>query len=271
MGSIPQTFCLFQDLEMTFNFMLKCLTFFKDPFMRLVFTDLDDTLFATARHHTSVEGLPVASITKEGEPSGYQSQAHQDIWNWVQQFGDVVPVTARTKNALDRVNLPFSPHRVWNSGLSVQIDGMFDQLWHDQMVQVLEKANTVMAPLWADIRAFHATSQEHLVIPNEFDGLVCQWGLRAPTPEIAREVKRALRERLAAENLQFWVHDQSEKWLYITPNGMGKQYAVRHVLDTLNPQTSVGVGDNPSDIPFMRLCDYTLFPSQCLALTPLNT
>lgn len=238
--------------------------------MRLVFTDLDDTLFATARHHTSVEGLPVASITKDGEPSGYQSQAHQDIWNWIQQFGEIVPVTARTKNALDRVNLSFSPHQVWNSGLSVQIDGVFDQLWHDQMAQILEKANTVMAPLWADIRAFHATSQEHLVIPNEFDGLVCQWGLRAPTPEIAREVKRALRERLAAENVPFWVHDQSEKWLYVTPNGMGKQYAVRHVLDTLNPQTSVGVGDNPSDIPFMRLCDYTLFPSQCLALTPLN-
>jgi len=227
--------------------------------MRLVFTDLDDTLFATARHHASIEGLPVASSTKEGDPSGYQSQAHQDIWNWVQQFGEVVPVTARTKNALDRVSLTFSPHRIWNSGLSVQIDGVFDQLWHEKMADILEKAN-----------AIHATCQEHLVIPSEFDGLVCQWGLRAPTPEIARDIKRALRETISRHNLPFWVHDQSEKWLYVTPNGMGKQYAVRHVLDALNPQTSVGVGDNPSDIPFMRLCDYTLFPSQCLALSALK-
>lgn len=238
--------------------------------MRLVFTDLDDTLFATARHHTSVDGLPVVSHTNTGDPSGYQSQAHQDIWNWIQQFGEIVPVTARTRNAMDRVSLPFSQHRVWNSGLSVQIDGAFDTLWHEKMAEILTAANNVMQPLWNEIRASHATSQEHLVVPTEFDGLVCQWGLRAPTPEIAREVKRALREMIVRQGLPFWVHDQSEKWLYVTPNGMGKHYAVRHVLDALNPQTSVGVGDNPSDIPFMRLCDYTLFPSQCLALTPLN-
>lgn len=238
--------------------------------MRLVFTDLDDTLFATARHHTSVEGLPVVSHTAAGEPSGYQHQAHQDIWAWLQQFGDIVPVTARTHNALSRVVLPFSAHQIWNSGLSVQINGEFDQLWHEKMSMLLRSANHALAPVWSILKSAHPDCEEHLVVPKEFDGLVAQWGLRAPTPEMAREVKRAIASALAERALPFWVHNQSDKWLYVTPNGMGKHFAVRHLLDALNPQTSVGVGDNPSDIPFMRLCDYTLFPSQCLALTPFN-
>lgn len=237
--------------------------------MRLVFTDLDDTLFATARHHSSLDGCTVASSTREGEPSGYQSLAHQHLWEWLQQFGQIVPVTARTHNALKRVHLPFSPHRVWNFGLSVQLNGHLDGLWHEKMLSILTPINAQMAHLWPPM-VENIAAAEYTVSPDEFGGLISQWGLRAHSMEEAATLKAVLSDFIARFQLPLWVHNQSDKWLYLTPVGVGKEHAVRYLLEQLRPASCVGVGDNPSDIAFMRLCDFSLFPSGCLALRPFQ-
>lgn len=238
--------------------------------MKLVFTDLDDTLFASARRQVVTEDSTVASVKKDGSPSGYQNASQRAMFEALQQFGEIVPVTARTLAALQRVHLPFSKHIVWNFGASVQIDGEIDQVWRNRMVDIFIKSNKILTPLWQDIRDLHAECDEELVTPTGFEGLVTQWGLRAHTPEQAHQVKHTLESIIVSKKLPFWVHNQSEKWLYMTPIGVGKHHAVEHVINTLKPQATIGAGDNPSDIPFMKLCDYTVFPSKCFALRNVN-
>ena len=62
----------------------------------LVFVDLDDTLFQTARK--MVEGTPrtIATLDVHRQPNGYMSPVQHSFINWLLASADVVPVTARS-------------------------------------------------------------------------------------------------------------------------------------------------------------------------------
>lgn len=69
----------------------------------LVFVDLDDTLFQTARK--MVEGTPrtTATLDVHGQPNGYMNPVQHSFVNWLLASADVVPVTARSVEAYSRV------------------------------------------------------------------------------------------------------------------------------------------------------------------------
>lgn len=234
---------------------------------RLVLTDLDDTLFATARHHANLDECVVVVHKNTGEPSGYQNRKQQAIWKMLQSFGEIVPVTSRGKEQLDRVELGFSPHAIWNHGLTVRINGQEDLEWTQRSRHLLFPLQDHMHNLIETIPAALGWQSEdvHVVYTPDLDHYIRQVGFKGPN---RADYKRVLQDML---NLRFgpnmfWVHTQPTDRIYITPVGLGKEIAVDYLIEKLNPEMTLGFGDNPSDVAFMQRCDFSLFPKNCFAL-----
>ena len=104
----------------------------------LVFVDLDDTLFQTARK--MVEGTPrtIATLDVHRQPNGYMSPVQHSFINWLLASADVVPVTARSVEAYRRVKLLFTEGAICShGGVMLHPDGSLDQDWHARIAEAL--------------------------------------------------------------------------------------------------------------------------------------
>lgn len=96
----------------------------------LIFVDLDDTLFQTHRKSTPTAQHKVATTDKSGEPLSYMLPKQQIFVNWLLQSAEVVPVTARSVEALQRVHIPFQHGAVCSHGGTIlAADQNVDQEW----------------------------------------------------------------------------------------------------------------------------------------------
>jgi hypothetical protein len=68
----------------------------------LVFVDLDDTLFQTARKMPEGVARAVATLDVNGQPNGFMTPVQQALVDWLLGSADVVPVTARSVEAYSR-------------------------------------------------------------------------------------------------------------------------------------------------------------------------
>lgn len=238
--------------------------------MKIVFTDLDDTLFATKNRQEVTEGCIVASTDKDGKPSGYQNKKQQGLLEKLKLIGLVVPVTARTNLQYKRVLLDFGTNYILNSGASIILDDKIDQEWKGRTLNILKTTNQLIKSHWDLFVQENPNFIYDLIKPAGFNGLILQWGIKSNKQYDIDYIGRKLKSFILTHNLPLWMHYQNDKGVYLIPNGISKESAVEYVINKLKPEVSLGVGDNISDVPFMKLCDYCLFPSQCMALKNLN-
>ena len=103
----------------------------------LVFVDLDDTLFQTARKMGD-EPRFTATLDVDGQPNGFMNATQKSFVEWLLATSDVVPVTARSIEAYQRVQLPFAHGAVCaHGGVILAADGSLDAAWHARMGDLL--------------------------------------------------------------------------------------------------------------------------------------
>ena len=102
----------------------------------LFLTDCDDTLFMTARkiRDAQIEDCEVASTLTDGSPSGYRTPRLLALRS-LMESGDVVPVTARSRDVLARCEVPQAPAICSNGGVVVRADGSIDEEWHARIAE----------------------------------------------------------------------------------------------------------------------------------------
>src|SRR3546814_11120304 len=99
----------------------------------VILTDLDDTLFQTMpKCPPGATDLRQMSSLMDGSPSGFATKLQQNFLLWL-EAGLVVPVTARGRDVLARVNIPSSPAICSNGGCILAGDGELDFIWHKQL------------------------------------------------------------------------------------------------------------------------------------------
>jgi hypothetical protein len=231
----------------------------------LLLTDLDDTLFQTARKMPeNAEKIPVA----HGKIGGNMSFMHpwqQDFIDWALASMTVIPVTARGIDSFKRVNLPFQHGAVCVHGAAIlQADGALDQDWHSQMqpplaalqtrlTEMLATALQIGETLGLSLRGWLESIEEtaaYLVIKSN-----------AAREEDLQRVLHTLRETLDLQG--FYPHMNGNN-LALLPDFVNKRAAAAEILrrhTAAHGRVPVfGMGDSVSDLGFMRLCDFAAFP-----------
>ena len=231
----------------------------------VVFADLDDTLFQTARK-MSEEPHPdrLASVATNGHHS-YMTAPQAAMMTWLADTTRLIPVTARSTGALGRCTLPFFDFRVAaNGAVILRPDGTPDPEWTAR-ISNLSRTYTDTLLLFRMIASELDGGGElrHWTV-SEFgeDIYVC---IKSNTGERKLDgVERAMRR--AAEQSDhgpgaFTVHRNGNN-LSVTPSVISKRAAVCYLMEGLDPETPVlGMGDSLTDLPFMEACQMMIAPT----------
>ncbi|WP_455231413.1 trehalose phosphatase [Geopseudomonas aromaticivorans] len=226
----------------------------------LVFVDLDDTLFQTARKMGS-EDRHVATLDVHGNPNGYMRNTQKAFAEWLLASADVVPVTARSIEAYSRVSLPFTCGAICShGGAMLRPDRRLDSDWHAQM---REKLGNYQGRL-------HDLSRRTLEIGEQLGVSLRGWvveeeGLATyvvtkhneQTDEVLKRVLAEVQSRNLL--LGLYIHGNGNNLAFI-PNELSKRAAVLEWLrrdKALHGERPViGFGDSISDLGFMGECHW---------------
>ena len=114
----------------------------------ILYTDLDDTVFQTARKMAEPEcETRLGAIATNGHHS-YMTVAQSRMLDWLQEATRVVPVTARSTNALSRCQIPFRHWKIAaNGAIILGPDGAPLADWQETVRSVSDAARVGLESL----------------------------------------------------------------------------------------------------------------------------
>jgi len=231
-----------------------------------VFTDLDDTLFQSARkvRDADIAGAVQVARALNGQ-HGLMTRAQATLLDWI-ALDRAIPVTARGSEGFARVALRFGGSAIVANGAAI-LDGtgIPDPEWQAHVIAALaphraildalpDRARAIAAQIGAEVRTW-------LVEEPACGGVYAVVKVEPGTPESAlSQIAPLWREAVAGP----WrVHINGNN-LALIPPGISKAAATGFLLDRLRragPVLAIGMGDSSSDLEFMRLCDLWMTPT----------
>lgn len=244
----------------------------------LIFVDLDDTLFQTHRRIVPDSNFRIATVDKNQQPLSFMKPKQQLMVDWLFSSADVVPVTARSIEALSRVKLHFNHGAVCSHGGSILDHSKnLDQEWHEIQISHIEALSHLMNDL-----------PEQLQHHAKDIGSIRTWTVQENDLKVYTVAKQndpdaelfltELVSRLPKEIIEnFYVHTNGNN-LAIIPNPISKKNAVEFYLKKYDPENArviLGFGDSLSDFGFLTSCDWFGMPKNSqlhkFTETSLNT
>jgi hydroxymethylpyrimidine pyrophosphatase-like HAD family hydrolase len=227
----------------------------------LILTDLDDTLFQTARKCPSnAEGLLTMSYLADGKESGFATRRQQRMLAWLQR-GKVVPVTARSREVLGRVNIEQNPAVCSNGGCIIAADGEVDAAWHARLHEHSRQGITP-ADVYADIgRVIAGDEYRHWLVQEGDLDLYLVVKSNIDEGDILKDVEPSLNAMLP----EGWRTHRNGNNLAFLPPWLNKRDAALYLIENARAENDdllvIGIGDSHSDVGFMDLCDYAMTPT----------
>jgi hypothetical protein len=234
--------------------------------LAIVLVDLDDTLFQTLRKRPSdvpEDALSPLAFDREGAPLSFATPSQTKFLQWLSQDALVVPVTARSREALSRVRIAYSAAICAHGGVLLDEDGSPDAAWSAEMAAAAEPVVATLRQLAEHARA-SARESGCTLEPRilEEDGVALYLVLKHPEADEAAlsRVANAVERRTPAG---WTIHRNGNNVAFLPPH-LGKHHAVARLLPRLRrrcPDSPViGVGDSTTDAAFMSLCDWAMTP-----------
>lgn len=238
---------------------------------RVVFVDLDDTLFQTQYKNPRADRL--AAVDRDGNPLSFRCGRQEAFLDWLARDAMVVPVTGRSVDAFRRVRFHLGDRAICSfGGVILDADGNPEPEWHGRMADAALGIGGGMEGLLgavADAAAGLRADVRHRII----------WDAGLPLYLSVKHNAGAAEEmvRLAAAVSpsvpEGWTVHLNGNNMALLPPFLGKAPAVSHFLKRFvgeGPALTIGVGDSLTDVRFMELCDYAVTPTQSQIVSVLS-
>lgn len=232
---------------------------------RVLFVDLDDTLFHSRRKRAPGPGTEAVAWASDGTADSFMTAQQRAFFDWVIEGSEVVPTTGRNVAAYRRVGLPFVGWAICSfGGVILGPDGVSDARWRGRIAPMaLAHSPALHALVEAALAASGSVNVRARVI--EDDGLPLYLSVKTEDEAGLDALASTLREQLP---IGWRVHVNARN-LAVMPPFLGKEHAVGWFIENVcGPDALViGAADSLSDAPFLAACDYALLPcpSQLLA------
>jgi len=238
-------------------------------YQKILFADLDDTLFQSLEKCRTSEGLEPAAFLKDGLPISYTTALQRAFFSFAQDGMTVIPTTARNRDAFSRVALPFTSYAVLNyGGMVLTPDGGVDTAWQAHMQDAMHAALPGMQELARLLDAYAVQTgfggRTRLI---EDSGTPFYLVLKDPqkgADTLAPFELDVARAWLADGDKPYYLHRNGNNFA-VLPNALNKGHAVRYVIEQLRKEhgdiMTFGMGDSRADAHFMSACDYAIVPS----------
>jgi len=232
-----------------------------------VFTDLDDSLFAT-REKASVRAdggvLSTAAVDRGGAPLSFHSPDQLALLDLLGE-ATLVPVTGRNREALDRVASPrFEDYRIVSHGALIYApDGEPLASWHarveEQAACVADGMRMLVDAIGRRLGADVADLRTRVI---EDGGVPVYVSVKAPA-QFERAHAKEIASLAVSLGGEWRVHCNGRN-VAVLPPYADKAAAVTHVMEIKRESDPgmvfVGVGDSLTDLPYLKLCHFAVIP-----------
>ncbi len=241
----------------------------------IALVDLDDTLFQTLRKcppDVPAERLVPLGFAQDGSPLSFATPRQVKLIEWLSETAWLVPVTARSREALMRAHVPFTAAVCAHGGVIIGEDGEVDAKWHAHAVAQSARLQGQLAELRDLVKAEALRQQVALRVRVLTEGELGLYVLAKHEDMTDAALYRVV-DAVAHAVPPGWTIHRNGNNVALMPPWLGKQHAVENLLPKLraaHPDAPiVGIGDSLTDAPFMALCDYAMIPrdSQLAAVT----
>jgi hypothetical protein len=242
----------------------------------IALVDLDDTLFQTLRKcppDVPRDALVPLGFARDGSASSYATPRQRNLIAWLSETSWLVPVTARSRDALERVRIPMDAAVCAHGGMIIGRDGEPDAEWCAHVAQAAAPHAALLEQLAKDARSAEPSLSVRIL--SEEDGPRLYLLLKHPDwdEESLGAAVEAIRQDVPAD----WTIHRNGNNAALLPPYLGKHRAVSWLLPrlrALHPDAPViGIGDSLTDAPFMAICDFAMMPAasqlSAAALEPL--
>lgn len=231
----------------------------------IALVDLDDTLFQTLGKcppDVPPEALAPIGYARDGAPLSYATPRQLSFLAWLSESTLLVPVTARSRDALDRVRIDWTRAICAHGGVVVDPAGKTDPEWRSRMAAEVGAHSGTLRELTRRVEA-EAREAELRVRIVEEDGLGLYLLVKHETGDSAALAGAV--GRVAPQAPSGWtIHVNGNNAAFLPPF-LGKQHAVAYLMPELRRQYPdspvIGIGDSLTDAPFMALCDLAMMPT----------
>jgi hydroxymethylpyrimidine pyrophosphatase-like HAD family hydrolase len=238
----------------------------------VVFADLDETLFQTPRKLSPEQmiGSEQATESKTGKHS-YMTVKQANLVQWLLAVTQLIPVTARSSESFQTVNIPFKSWAVLsNGGLILQPGGKVCENWKNHVAKQAQKHAedlNKIAGLVSDLNPSNAL--RHWFV--EEDGEKIYYCVKSNADTLEAQIADldamlvTVKSVMRAELQEYFTIHQNGNNVSFTPNVISKQAAVRYMreeLGGLRDRPTFGMGDSLTDLPFMADCDFLAIPQK---------
>lgn len=234
----------------------------------IALVDLDDTLFQTLRKcppEVPVERLTPLGFAKDGSPLSYATPRQMTFLGWLAETTHLVPVTARSLDALRRAKIPFRAAVCAHGGVVLDETGEIDPAWAET---IAAKAAAHADELAVLVAAIAAEAQARGVPINArvlTEGPLPLYAL-AKHADMDHAALFAVVDAAVPSLPQGWTDHRNGNNVALMPPYLGKRHAVAHILPALRARFPdapvIGIGDSLTDAPFMGLCDFAMMPTR---------
>jgi hypothetical protein len=232
----------------------------------IALVDLDDTLFQTLGKcppDVPAEALSPIGYARDGTPLSYATPRQLSFLSWLSESTLLVPVTARSRDALDRVRIAWTRAICAHGGLILDADGGADPRWHARMASEADAHRESLALL--SRRIIDEAGGASLRVRVLEEGGLPLYVLAKHADGNAGALAAAI-DKVVPEVPPGWtVHRNGNNAAFLPPF-LGKQHAVEFLMPELRREYPdapvIGIGDSLTDAPFMALCDFAMTPSR---------
>jgi hypothetical protein len=231
----------------------------------IALVDLDDTLFQTLGKcppDVPPEALAPIGYARDGAPLSYATPRQLSFLAWLSETALLVPVTARSRDALDRVRIAWGRAICAHGGLILDSEGRADAGWKSRMAAEAGAHSEALGGL-ERLAAAEARGEPLRIRILEEEGAKLYLLVKHDSGDCA--ALAAVVERVEPSVPAGWtVHCNGNNAAFLPPF-LGKQHAVAYLLPELRRQYPdapvIGIGDSLTDAPFMALCDFAMMPT----------
>jgi hydroxymethylpyrimidine pyrophosphatase-like HAD family hydrolase len=239
---------------------------------RIVFVDLDDTLFQTHLKNPGADRL--AAVDRDGNPLSFRDRRQEAFLDWLSDDALVVPVTGRSVDAFRRVRIPRLDGMAICSfgGVILDGEGRPEPEWHRRMSEGAGGEAAMMAEL-LDLVATTAAADEvnvryRVIRDAELPLYISVKHNANDFGEVAR-----LASAITPSVPKDWIVHRNANNLALLPPFLGKAGAMAYFLERFvgdEPTLTFGVGDSLTDLAFMGLCDFAITPTNSQIMGALS-
>lgn len=226
----------------------------------IVFTDLDDTLIQTRRKVPANAHTVLGATDRLGQPLSYFTQSQKLMLDMFSNIGaQIIPVTGRNSDALNRVEYNFQGLRVVSHGAVVLTDR--DRVCQDWLKEIDSQLQD-----WPDLLARCNTDVNQIIKTHNFDArsrVIIDHNIPAYVSIKGEAADLAQIKQLNPLDSQFGRHENGRNHALMAPY-TSKKKAVEFIKKKLELDVNdlvIGIGDSLSDLAFMNSCQFSMLPS----------